>query len=98
MRQRLGEDLTSPVVAEELARIACMGQTKLRRVFRQAYGCTIVEYRQRQRCARAAELLATGNAPVARVAVAVGYGPERLSALFARVYGVRPGAYRAALR
>ena len=84
--------------ADELARIACMGQTKLRRTFKQACGCTIVEYRQRLRCAKAAELLAAGDAPVAQVAAAVGYRPERLAELFARTHHTTPSAYRAAMR
>ena len=81
-----------------VARIACMGQTKLRRTFKQACGCTIVEYRQRLRCAKAAELLAAGDAPVAQVAAAVGYRPERLAELFARTHHTTPSAYRAAMR
>ncbi|RNL46962.1 AraC family transcriptional regulator [Paraeggerthella hongkongensis] len=96
-RQRLDDRLTDPVSAEELAHIACMGQTKLRRVFKRAYGCTIVEYRQRQRCARAADLLTTSDASVACVASAVGYRPERLAELFARIYGTTPSAYRESL-
>ena len=83
VRRRLEQQLAAPVDADELARIACMGQTKLRRTFKQACGCTIVEYRQRLRCAKAAELLAAGDAPVAQVAAAVGYRPERLAELFA---------------
>ena len=47
VRRRLEQQLAAPVDADELARIACMGQTKLRRTFKQACGCTIVEYRQR---------------------------------------------------
>ena len=92
------QQLAAPVDADELARIACMGQTKLRRTFKQACGCTIVEYRQRLRCAKAAELLAAGDAPVAQVAAAVGYRPERLAELFARTHHTTPSAYRAAMR
>lgn len=97
-RQRLDERIAFPVSAEELSRIACMGQTKLRRTFRQTYGCTIVEYRQRRRCARAAELLALSDTPVAQVAAAVGYRPERLTELFARIYGTTPSSYRKVVR
>ena len=98
VRRRLEQQLAAPVDADELARIACMGQTKLRRTFKQACGCTIVEYRQRLRCAKAAELLAAGDAPVAQVAAAVGYRPERLAELFARTHHTTPSAYRAAMR
>lgn len=97
-RRRLDERIASPVSVEELSRIACMGQTKLRRTFRQTYGCTIVEYRQRRRCARAAELLALSDTPVAQVAAAVGYRPERLTELFARIYGTTPSSYRKVVR
>ena len=46
----------------------------------------------------AAELLAAGDAPVAQVAAAVGYRPERLAELFARTHHTTPSAYRAAMR
>lgn len=97
VRKRLDERLADPVSALELTRIACMGQTKLRRAFKQAYGCTIVEYRQRKRCARAAELLASSGASVAQAAATVGYRPERLAELFARIYGATPSVYRESL-
>lgn len=97
VRKRLDERLADPVSALELTRVACMGQTKLRRAFKQACGCTIVEYRQRKRCARAAELLVSNGSSVAQAAAAVGYRPERLAELFGRIYGTTPSAYRESL-
>lgn len=97
-RRRLDERIACSVSAEELSRLACMGQTKLRRTFRQAYGCTIVEYRQRRRCARAAELLTFSDETVSQVAAAVGYRPERLAEVFARIYGTTPSSYRKVVR
>ena len=38
------------------------------------------------------------DAPVAQVAAAVGYRPERLAELFARTHHTTPSAYRAAMR
>lgn len=98
VRHRLEQRLAQPVGTDELIRIACMGQTKLRRTFKQICGCTIVEYRQRARCAKAAELLITSDAPVAQVASDVGYRSGRLTELFVRIYHTTPSAYRTAMR
>lgn len=97
VRRHLDKDLAVQTNAAELAHIACMGQTKLRCAFKQACGCTIVEYRQRRRCERAAELLLVSDLPVSQVAASVGYRPERLAELFSRLYGTTPSAYRTAL-
>ena len=99
VRRRLGSSWPRPARdADERPASACRARAKLRRTFKQACGCTIVEYRQRLRCAKAAELLAAGDAPVAQVAAAVGYRPERLAELFARTHHTTPSAYRAAMR
>ena len=84
--------------AETLARIACMGQTKLRAEFKRAFGCTITGYLQRRRMADASRLLAESDMPLAQVAAAVGYRtPERFKELFEREMGCSPAAYRKAL-
>lgn len=98
VRHLLEANLDASLSADELARVACMGQTKLRRLFKQTCGCTMVEYRQRARCSRAAELLVSGTIPVAQVARVVGYSPERLAELFARHYGCAPSVFRSNLR
>lgn len=84
--------------AETLARIACMGQTKLRAEFKRAFGCTITGYLQHRRLADASRLLAESDMPLAQVAAAVGYRtPERFKELFEREMGCSPAAYRKAL-
>ncbi|MFQ9179480.1 MAG: helix-turn-helix domain-containing protein, partial [Eggerthella lenta] len=97
VRRRLEQQLAAPVDADELARIACMGRPAA------AHLQAGVRLHHRGvppalRCAKAAELLAAGDAPVAQVAAAVGYRPERLAELFARTHHTTPSAYRAAMR
>lgn len=99
VRRHLEEHACERVSADELARLSCMGQTKLRRAFKQAHGCTIIEYQQRLRCRRAAELLSATDLPVASVAHEVGYRtPARFSELFERHFQLTPASYRAATR
>ena len=81
--------------AEQLAAIACMGQTKLRSTFKQVYGSTITEYIQSRRIAHGEYLLRMTDFTVARVAEAVGYHhPGRFSTLFKKSTGLYPDEYR----
>ena len=61
------------IKAEQLAAIACMGQTKLRSSFKQTYGSTITAYIQSRRVAFAEYLLEKTDFPIGQVAEAVGY-------------------------
>ena len=51
---------------ERLARIGCMGVSKLKDAFHARYGCTITQYIQGQRMERAEQLLANTDLPWAR--------------------------------
>lgn len=80
---------------EQLARVACMGSTKLKTAFRQAHGCTITDYIRRRRISQAEELLAETELPIGQVALAVGYrSASRFAELFRRSTGILPGEYR----
>lgn len=80
---------------EQLSSIACMGQTKLRASFKQAYGSTITEYIQNRRVAYAEYLLIKTEFPIAQVAEAVGYHHGgRFAALFKKSTGLSPEEYR----
>lgn len=86
-----GEDLPR----EQLARMACMSPTKLKRVFRQYHGCTITEYLRRLRMRRAEQLLAGTELTVGQVARQVGYqSASRFAAVFRQATGQTPAAYR----
>ena len=81
--------------SEQLASIACMGQTKLRASFKQAYGSTITEYIQNRRMAHAEYLLVKTEFPISQVAQAVGYNHGgRFAALFKKNTGFSPEEYR----
>lgn len=54
---------------EQLARIACMGTTKLKKLFKQVHGCTISEYIQQRRMSHAESLLATTDLTVEQISV-----------------------------
>jgi len=53
---------------ERLARIGCMGVSKLKDAFHARYGCTITQYIQGQRMERAEQLLANTDLPVGQIA------------------------------
>ena len=80
---------------EELARRACMGQTKLKAAFKTAYGTSPAAFVADARIERAIELLGTTDEPISRIARAVGYRkPGAFAEAFHRRTGVAPSAYR----
>lgn len=81
---------------ERLARIGCMGVSKLKDAFHARYGCTITQYIQGQRMERAEQLLVNTDLPVGQIAQIVGYqNPSRFAQLFRRSTGQSPAAFRA---
>lgn len=75
---------------ESLARLAGTSPRTLHRLFRDATGCGLGEWRLRARIRTALELLATGT-PVSVVANRVGYRtPSAFVAAFRRVLGTTP--------
>lgn len=85
--------LTIPL--EQLARIACMGTTKLKSCFKKYYGCTITEYVQQRRMSQAEYLLAYTELTIGQVAQTVGYSTSsRFAELFRRSTGLLPLEYR----
>ena len=83
------------IKAEQLSAIACMGQTKLRTCFKQAYGVTITEYIRNRRLAYAEYLLIKTDFNITQIAEAVGYHHSgRFSGLFKKNTGLFPKEYR----
>ena len=77
-----------------LARVAEMSQTNFRRRFREAFGETAIQYRDRVRIGVAAQYLASGYYNVSEAARAVGF--EDVSyfvRFFKRHTGSSPGTY-----
>ena len=80
---------------ERLAKIACMGATKLKSCFRQYHGCTITEYIQQRRMSRGEQLLTETDLPIGQIAQSVGYrSASRFAELFRASTGLTPGEYR----
>lgn len=78
---------------ERLAKIACMGGTKLKSCFRQYHGCTITEYIQQRRMSRGEQLLSETDLPIGQIARSVGYrSASRFAELFRESTGLTPGS------
>lgn len=78
-----------------LTKIACMGATKLKKLFKEVYHCTITEYIQKQRVYQAEKLLAHTDLPINEIACTVGYqSAGRFSELFKRYADLTPKEYR----
>lgn len=78
-----------------LAKIACMGTTKLKSSFKQTYHCTISEYIQQRRMSHAEMLLTSTDLAIKQVASAVGYSNAgRFAATFKNNTGLFPAEYR----
>lgn len=91
----LDSHYASKIPLERLAKIACMGTTKLKTSFKQFHGCTITEYIQKQRINQAKDLLVATNLTVGQVTQAVGYSTSsRFARLFCQNTGVLPVEYR----
>ena len=88
--------LDAPIAVDAMAARAAMSPRTFLRRFEAAAGITPLAWLQRERMARARELLEAGTLPIGHVAERCGYAsPETFRATFRRIVGVPPGAYRA---
>lgn len=91
----INDHATYPLTLEQLSKIACMGNTKLKKTFKQINGCTITEYIQQTRIGQAEFLLSNTDLSIAQIAKTVGYSnASRFAELFQRNIGILPGEYR----
>jgi AraC-like DNA-binding protein len=80
---------------EQLAKIACMGMTKLKSTFKEVNKCTITEYIQHRRMGQAEHLLANTELNIGQISQIVGYkSAGRFSELFHKSTGLLPYEYR----
>jgi len=78
-----------------LTKVSCMDATKLKKLFKEVYHCTITEYIQKQRVHQAEKLLAHTGLPINEIARTVGYqSAGRFSELFKRYAELTPKEYR----
>jgi transcriptional regulator GlxA family with amidase domain len=91
--------IAEPLQVTELAEQACMSPFHFSRMFKLATGYSPHRYLTLQRMARAKELLATADLPIASVANAVGYRTQaHFTGIFSKHVGTTPHAYRLAHR
>ncbi len=91
----LNDHYTFDVPLERLAKIACMGTTKLKKSFKQLQGCTITEYIQQRRMSHAEHLLIDTDFSMGQIAEMIGYSTSsRFAELFRKSTGLLPIEYR----
>ncbi|MEE4209957.1 MAG: AraC family transcriptional regulator [Parvularcula sp.] len=96
-RDILIENYRDPPAIPELARRVGVNQTKLKALFKMAYGSTVHEFTQRLRMERASEMLSKDDLTIAEIAYAVGYEfPASFTHAFRKFYGHSPRQERKA--
>ncbi len=94
IRNEILSDLGTPPVLSELARIAAMSESKLKRLFKQTFGDTIYNYFQSARMEEAAFLLRQAKRSVSETGYELGFSNlSHFSRLFQRHYGITPKKY-----
>jgi AraC-like DNA-binding protein len=92
----LTENLSDPPRLPQVARIAGISETKLKRLFKKQYGLTPRGLVRAQRMAAAHEMMRLRGHSVSEAAYAVGYcNVSHFIDAFARHYGFKPGRLRA---
>lgn len=95
VKSYISDHFAFKISAEQLSKIACMGQSKMRYAFKNLYGYTITEFIQNKRIAHAEYMLIKTDFPISQVAEAVGYHHAgRFSSLFQKSTGLLPENYR----
>lgn len=91
----IDDHFTLDIHRDQLARIACMGLTKLSYTFKEVCKCTIGEYIQNKKMGHAEHLLANTDMSINQIAQLVGYkDASRFSELFCKSTGLLPNDYR----
>lgn len=80
---------------EELARIALMSETKLKKLFKQVYGTGLYEYYQKNRMHKAKDMLLSGKYKISEIGTALGYSNlSNFSVAFKKEFGYLPSEYK----
>ncbi|XER15039.1 HTH-type transcriptional activator RhaR [Sporomusa aerivorans] len=80
---------------ESLAKIACMGTTKLKYTFKEVYKTTVFDYILNKRMSQAEHLLANTDLNINQISQCVGYKKaSSLAAVFRKKNGLLPNEYR----
>lgn len=93
--QYLNDHYFCNISLDKLAKIACMGTTKLKICFKTYHSCTITQYIQKKRMSHAEHMLSSTDFTIGQISHMVGYSnASRFSELFKRTTGLSPNDYR----
>ena len=96
-KERMDDEGPGASSVADLAAEADVHPVSLARAFRRAFGCAPTAYRRRLRVRRAADLLASTDAPAAQVALEAGFADQSHMCRDVRAdLGLTPGQLRAA--
>lgn len=88
-------NLHTSIKIMHLARVVNFGPFRLKRAFKEIFGCTPHQYVIRRRVERAQSLMLVSNDSLSTIAAECGFVDQsHLSNLFQRIVGTRPGAWR----
>ena len=91
----LDEHYSFNITLQTLSTIACMSESKMKKLFKSVYNMSITEYIQRKRISVTEHMLIQTDLTIAEISKIVGYSnPSRLIEIFKRYYGVTPSKYR----
>jgi AraC-like DNA-binding protein len=98
-RRLLDRYYDTPITIEQLSREVALSPYYFIRLFRRIYRQTPHQYLVHQRIAKAKELLRTTDLPITEICLEVGFESlGSFSALFSKVAGISPSAYRDSVR
>lgn len=91
----INHHISLPIAQEKLCKIACMGNTKLKTLFKEYFGCSITDYIIKTRIDQAQHLLIGTELSISEVSQAVGYKrSESFAKQFHKITGFLPREYR----
>ncbi|EXG78201.1 Regulatory protein PchR [bioreactor metagenome] len=91
-RERIDEQFLLPLTISQIAKECHMSETKLKRGFKNCFGCTVYEYMVEKRMELAHSLLSSGKYKVKDVVWMAGYSNAgHFIKMFRKRYGLTPG-------
>jgi len=95
VKNYIQENLESAIRLEELSEITSLSKSYFTRAFKESFGISPHAHVNRQRIARAQEIMLTTEEPLSHISVICGLCDQaHFSKLFRRVVGISPNAWR----